>query len=299
MLNLPSFKSFLGINYSPGALCVLNLYTSKQNFYLVCMSKLDRSNLMEFLRKPRCLREIVKHFEVPTKLVDYHLQEAIKSGRVLVYGKDLQKRSLKLEARQLRLEGSFYISRNSPLLAEDVTMKYCLPKTSTSATNEFTHQDHKSSVFPCRKLAFLHNLMAYLELGKAELSGVLSSLSNKMKLAESNKNVLRPKLGKRHDTKFISLSHFEKICLFRAVLEKPLPFLQIHGRFGISKQVVKGLVSRGFFEEVWGPKNIGVKYKLTEKGEVYLRRIEKASHFERQQRRKIFIRLKNRILFQL
>lgn len=262
------------------------------------MSEFDRSSLLEFLRKPCCIREIVRHFEVPTKLVDCHLQEAIKSGEVLVFREQIPSRSLNLKAKQLRLKELLYISRDSPLLAKDLAGMNSLPKTRSSVTRESVRHNHKSSGFSSRRLVFLQNLMTYLNLGKVELSGVLYNLSSKMKLAKSSRNARRLRWEKRYDfSEFRSLSYVEKIHLFRALLNKPLPFLDIHRRFGISKQVVEGFVKRGFFEEVWGPRNIGVKFKLAEKGEAYLRRLEEASRFEPQQLKKIFIRLKHRISF--
>lgn len=260
------------------------------------MSKFDRSGLLKFLRKPRCLRAIVRHFEVPTKLVDYHLQEAIESGEVLVYRKQVPPGFPNSNAKQLRLKGLLYISRNSPLVAKDLAAINSLPKTRSSATKESAHPNHKNSVFSSRKPVFMRNLMPYLKLDKAELSGVLHNLSNKMKLAKNNRNTRRLKWERRYDSsESKSLLYVEKIRLFQALSNKPLPFLDIHRRFGISKQIVKGFVKRGFFEEVWGPKNIGVRFQLTEKGEAYLKRLEKASHFEHQQRKKIFIRLKHGI----
>lgn len=258
------------------------------------MSEFDRSSLQKFLHKPRCLREIVRHFEVPTKLVDHHLQEAIKLGEVLVYRKQIPPGFLNSNAKQLRLKDFLYISRNSPLLAKDLAATNSLPKTRSSATKESIHHDHKSSIFSSRKQVFMHNLMAHLKLNKAKLSGVLYNLSTKMKLAKGDRSTRRLKWEKRYaSSESKSLLYVEKIRLFQALSNKPLPFLDIHRHFGISKQTVEGFVKRGFFEEVWGPKNIGVKFGLTEKGEAYLKRLEKASHFEHQQRKKIFIRLKH------
>ncbi len=260
------------------------------------MSKFDRSSLLKFLRKPRCLREIVGHFEVPTKIVDRHLQEAIKSGGVLVYGKQTQKRSLNSNAKQPQLERLLYISRNSPLVAKNLAAPNSLPKTTSLATKESIHHHHESSVLSSRKPGFTTNSRVHPKRDETEPSRVFQNLPDKMKLAKNSKTTPRLKWRKRYnscDSK--SLSHIEKISLFQTLSNKPLPFLDIHRRFGISKQIIKGFVKRGFFEEVWGPKDIGVKFRLTEKGEAHLKRLEEASHFEHQQRRKIFIRLKHRI----
>lgn len=262
------------------------------------MSKFDRSILLEFLHKPRCLREIVIHFEAPPKLVDRHLQAAIKSGAVLVYRTPGQKQLLKLKTKQPGLATVLYIAKSSPLLASNVTASSQLPKTSRP-TMESTHLDHGNSA-ASKKHAFLDHLMTPLKLGRIELPGAFSKLSSRMRLSKNPTTTPRRRWKKRSDTfQANSLSHMERICLFQTLSDEPLPFLDIHQRFGISKQTVKGFVRRGLFEEVWGPRNIGVKYKLTEEGKVHLKRLEKASLFEQQQQKKIFIRLKQRVLFWL
>jgi hypothetical protein len=260
------------------------------------MSEFERSNLIEFLRKPRRLREIVSHFEAPVKLVNHQLQEAIESGEVLVYRKQIQKGTMKSNARQLQPDGAFYISRKSSFPAEDLAATNSLPKTKNSSAKESVHLNHKDSVFSSRKPVFMRSFMTSLKLGKIELSGALNNLSNKMKVARSNRSAEGPRRKRIYDSSEPrSLSYVEKICLFRGLQDQPLPFLDIHKRFGVSKGIVKGFVKRGVFAEVWGPNNVGVKYRLTEKGEANLKELEKASYFERQQRRKIFINLKQRI----
>ena len=231
------------------------------------MSKFDRSSLLKFLRKPRCLRDIVRQFEVPTQFADHRLQEAIKSGEVVVFEKQTPPRFLNSNAKQLRLKGLHYISRNSPLLAKDLAAKNSLPKTRSSAAKEPVYHNRESLVF------------------------------SKMKLG-SNRSSRRLRWKTQYaSSESKSLSYVEKIRLFQTLSNQPLPFSDIHRRFSISKQIVEGFVKRGIFEEMWGPKNIGVKFKLTEKGEAYLKTLEKASNFEHQQRKKIFIRLKHRIPF--
>lgn len=260
------------------------------------MSRFDQSSLLKFLHKPRCRHEIVRHFKVPTKLVDCHLQEAIKCGRILVYGNQISPQLLDSNAKQHRLEGLQYISRQSPMLAKDLASLNSLPKTRNSAAKESMHLDPETSVISGRKPVLIQNLMAYLRLDRAGILGVFRHLSGKMRLSKNDRRIRPLKWKTRYDSsESKSLLHAEKIRLLQALSDQPLPFLDIHRRFDLSKQTVEGFVRRGFFEEVWGPKNIGVKFKLTMKGEAYLKRLREASRFELQQRKKIFISLKHRV----
>ena len=87
----------------------------------------------------------------------------------------------------------------------------------------------------------------------------------------------------------------EKLNLFKALADQPLPFLDIRERFGVSKRTIMGLVKKGFLTEEWGPRNIGVKFRLDEKGKSHLRQLEASTRFEAQKQNKIFIRLKQKI----
>jgi len=259
------------------------------------MSSFNRPSLMKFLNKPRCLREIIKHFEVPTKVASYHLQEAIKSGDVLVYGKQKGSNLPNLNAKQPRLERFFYVSKNSLLFIKGPAAPCSILEIRDAITNEKPQSPRRSPTVHSRKVAFLRNLIAYLKPTQASFSEVLQNdLSSKMKLTKSRKRI--PKSNQQRLREFSrpkSLLHVERIRLFQELSSGSLPFLDIHGRFGVSKQMVERFVKRGFFEEEWGPRNIGVRFKLTRRGEAYLRRLEKASNLENQQRRKIFIHLKH------
>lgn len=48
---------------------------------------------------------------------------------------------------------------------------------------------------------------------------------------------------------------------------------ELHVRFGVSKQTVKRLVKNEFLTEMWGPKAIGVRFKLSKKGKRYLKKL--------------------------
>jgi len=99
-------------------------------------------------------------------------------------------------------------------------------------------------------------------------------------------------LGNSEEAK--RLSYAQKLKLFQALVKEPLPFLEIHGRFGISKQAIKRLVRNGLLTEMWGPKAVGVRFKLSKKGNVYLKELEAAAKFEPKIEENVFIRLKHR-----
>ncbi len=88
------------------------------------------------------------------------------------------------------------------------------------------------------------------------------------------------------------LPHAKKLQLFQALQKEPLPFLDLHVRFGVSKQTIRRLVKNGLLMEMWGPKAIGVRFKLSKKGKTYLRELEVAAKYDSKIKEKGFIRLK-------
>jgi len=93
------------------------------------------------------------------------------------------------------------------------------------------------------------------------------------------------------------LPHAKRLLLFQALRKEPLPFLDVHVRFGVSKQTVRRLVNNGLLMEEWGPKAIGVRFKLSKKGKMYLKKLEAAAKYESKVGEKEFIRLKHKPLF--
>jgi len=107
---------------------------------------------------------------------------------------------------------------------------------------------------------------------------------------------ITPQLGRKvwgNAEESSRLSHAQSLQLFRALLKEPLPFLELHGRFGISKQIIKRLVKNGLLTEMWGPKAVGVRFKLTSKGKIYLKELEGAAKYEPKMRESVFIPLKH------
>ena len=91
------------------------------------------------------------------------------------------------------------------------------------------------------------------------------------------------------------LPYAKRLLMLRALLKEPLPFLDLHGRFGVSKLTIRGLVEKELLTEMWGPKDVGVRFKLTSKGKAYLKKLEAAAGYEPKIVKKDFIRLKYKI----
>jgi len=90
------------------------------------------------------------------------------------------------------------------------------------------------------------------------------------------------------------LPHAKRIQLFQTLLNGPVTFLDLHGRFGVSKQTIKRLVKNGLLVEDWGPRAIGVRFRLSKKGKTYLKELEAAALYESNVEQKNFIRLKSK-----
>ncbi len=90
------------------------------------------------------------------------------------------------------------------------------------------------------------------------------------------------------------LSEAGKLQLFRTLLKKPVTTLDLRACFGISKQALKGLCKRGLLAEVWGPRTVGLRFKLTQKGKAYLNELEAAAKYDSNIPKRVSIRLKTK-----
>lgn len=88
------------------------------------------------------------------------------------------------------------------------------------------------------------------------------------------------------------LSHAQTLQLLRGLMEEPLCFLELRGRFGVSKQTVKRLVRNGLLNETWGSRAVGVKFVLSDKGKAYLKGLEAAAKYKPNAQKNALIRLK-------
>jgi len=274
------------------------------------MPKFNDHSLSRFLSKPRFLYDVAKHFGISKELAEFHLREAVRSGQVLVSERPVFHTLRLSNGRTKRLGGFVYVLGKSPVLMNHRTRfsvrklggstesKSEVPSfrflSSTDALKTKETVDHK---LPCSGSE--RTMDSRVNVHRLKTSGPLASQfdtsRSKVKLARPRtiEVLLRHRTGSVDDeTK--SLSHVERIRLFRALLKEPLPFLDLHSCFGVSKQVVGRLAKNGFIKEVWGPKAIGVRFGLTSKGRIYLRELEAAAKYKPMMRETGFIRLKQR-----
>jgi len=249
------------------------------------MSKLERSRLLNFLSKPRLGREIAEHFHVPVKLANLHLQRAIKSGQVLVSEKPVLQTLRSTNGKLKQLSEFFYIFQDSPILV-DGWAKFRAREANHSISKP------KGDVFHVR---FVSDATKRCFKTRGPLTSEFDVSSARVKLSKRRRvnQLLRHRMRSTQE-EVKPLSHAERIHLFQALLKEPLPFLDVHGRFGVSKQTIRGLVKNGLLTEVWGPKAIGVRFRLTDKGKIHLKELEAAARYEPVMRKKTLIQLKHR-----
>jgi len=274
------------------------------------MSKPNDHSLSKFLSKPRFLYEVAELYGISKKLAESHLREAVRSGQVFVSERPIFQTLRLSNGRTKRFGGFVYVLGKSLVLMNRRTrFSVRKPNGSTgsegevlsirflSSTDELKTKevvDHKWS-----RSGSERTMDSRVNVHHLKMSGSLASQFNvsrsKVKLARPRtidhllRHVPRPA-----EEEIKSLSQAERIRLFRALLKEPLPFLDIHGRFGVSKQIVRGLVKNGFLREIWGPKAIGIRFRLTNKGRMHLRKLEAAAEYEPKMRETTFIKLKQR-----
>jgi hypothetical protein len=90
-------------------------------------------------------------------------------------------------------------------------------------------------------------------------------------------------------------SQAKRLLLFQTLSKVALPFLDLHVRFGVSKQTIRNFVRRGLIIEVWGPKAVGLRFKLSKKGKKQLEELEAGAKYDSHMSRKGMIRLKRTI----
>lgn len=274
------------------------------------MFKFDDLSLSKFLSKPRFLYEVAEHYGISEKLAEFHLQEAVKSGQVLVSKRPVFQTLRLSDGRMKRFSGFVYVFGKSSVLMNRV-MKLSIkePSGSPEAGGEaasirfLSNTDAlKAKEVSDRKLPSSRKegtSDSRVDVHRFRTSGSLVSQfgtsRSKVKLARTRTiDRLLRHVPRSVEEEVKSISQVERIRLFRALLKEPLPFLDLHGRFGVSKQIVKGLVKNGFLREMWGPKAIGVRFTLTNKGRVHLKELEAAARYEPTVRDTAFFQLKQR-----
>jgi len=257
------------------------------------MSKFDRSRLLKFLSEPRFVHEVAEHYRISKKLAYCHLQEAIESGQVLISKKPVTKILQDSTGKFKRFRDFVYVFRESPILVPTWT-KFMVkgPKDSISKSKSDTFYVRFRSDVPKtrRKGVIARELSGIIFKGEASSAKIESTSCKTL-----NHLLRRRPPSTQDEVKFISQA--KKIQLFQALLKEPSTFLDLHSRFGVSKQTVRRLVKNDILAETWGSKGIGLRFKLTDKGKTYLKELEAAAKFEPRIREKAFIRLKHRVSF--
>jgi hypothetical protein len=252
------------------------------------------------------VHEVAKHFGISTKLADLHLREAVKSGHVLVGKKPVFQASGTSKDKLERSSEFLYVLRDSSMIRDNVI------KLGTKKPNNWTSGSRHE--FPFARSTKVHSSVEknahnrpsklssteetdqsrnrHINLNTTSpLTSKLNLPSNKVKMAKriQTEHLLAYETRSIRDVK--SLSSVEKIHLLRALL-KPATFLDLHRCFGVSKETVKSLMKNGLLAEVWGPKAVGLRFKLTNKGKIYLKKLEAAAKCEPKIKKKAFIKFR-------
>jgi len=272
------------------------------------MRSQHRFNLAEFLAKPRFLHEIVEHYGVSRETAVFHLQEAVKSGQVLVSETPIFQTIKDSGGNLKKLAGFVYVHQESPILICD-DIRFSPPKTynsklelrSTSqASFSKSHCESTRSTLERGSPSFASVAKANDESSKARLKAN-HSLISKLKVSStkvsSANHIESSRLlpGKPYSSSKQALQlNVEKIRFFEALLKEPLPFIDVHAQFNVSRHTITRLVRKGLLMETWGSKGVGVRFKLTSKGKTWLAHLEEASKCDPRIRESPLTRLKQR-----
>lgn len=267
-----------------------------------------RFNLGEFLSKPRFLHEIAEHYGVSRETAVFHLRKALKSGQVLVSEAPAFQTIKDSSGNLKKLGGFVYVNQESPILAGKHT-RFSLLKTDNSKRelHSTSHVDFSKPHGESRMATLERGSPRFASFEKVnhesheERLKTNHSLISKLKVSSakvSSANHIRSSRlypSKQYSSsKPAPLLNIEKIRLFQALLKEPLPFLDMHDRFNISRQTITRIVKGGLLKETWGSNGVGVRFKITNKGKTYLEELEEASKYKLKIRESSLTRLKER-----
>jgi hypothetical protein len=218
-----------------------------------------------------------------------------RRGWILLSDKDI---------RNLKSSVSSFEDAVRPKYTSDLTREASWSRPRTAGVVEGFSSPPKSSRLVVRNLstpavsltykrASSRAVTASLVQKKREASEFLSILEGKGRLMR--REAVATLLGRKIEGSSEGgnrLSYAQRLLLFKTLLRKPLPFLEVHVRFGVSKSTMTSLVKNGFLIEMWGPKAVGVRLRLSNKGMAYLKELEAASKCEPNMRKNAIIRLK-------
>lgn len=116
---------------------------------------------------------------------------------------------------------------------------------------------------------------------------------NKLVMHKSNRPLSRKEVDS-NTQRIEHFSHATALRLFEALSKEPMEFLHLHTNFGVSKRTVRGFVRNGWLTETWGRGGVGIRFKLSEKGRTYLKRLEEYAKYETKPNLRNLIHLKDR-----
>lgn len=243
------------------------------------MLRIQRPSLLNFLQKPRYVKEVAQEFGISSDLAKYHLKEAVKSGHVLVikdrfpltgFGKGLMTNS---RDDLLRISGQAFSRR----------------EVSSASRLRGSRVRFLANNVNLAGLKLMKGGKRVLPLGGLHRRRLtLSSRSHSSKIHKAGDlRKERPSYGGKRPTQ-LTLS-----SLFKELESEALTLPEITQKFKVSKHSVKRLVKTGILREDWGLGGVGVRYKLSKKGERRFSAIKKASQLT--SRREAFISLESRL----
>jgi len=255
------------------------------------------SELLYFLSEPRSLEEIAEHFAISTSMANRYLQKAIRENQILAC-RCSTRGHLKSQKKQGQSEILVYISRDSDLLSRELT-GFAVEKvvrTQKGVGSETTFIRF-SSENPSKSSS--NSMQGVLRGKKYELADQNSTSLplikvHKEKFVRSAREPIAA--GKRKpQSQARSFSIAEELSMLTALSHNPKSYVDLKTRFKVSKPTLRTLTKKGIVEEVWGPRNIGITYQLTEKGKKHLNRLKMAARLKRDKIKDLSIRLKHRI----
>jgi len=240
--------------------------------------------------------EIIHHLGVSARLARDYVEKAMEQDKVVIYR--LLGISDKKSKGQKLHESSLYISRTSDLLSQGLT-EFEVNTVRIIEEKKGKAFPRIKSTSPTKRPEFYK--MTERGLTQEKLTSKPTSSFPKLDTRESKlvkkTNVARLLVRRYHSndkTKILTPS--EEISLLTALSLQPLSFMDLHSQFKTSKSTVKTLIKNGLIQEVWGPKDIGVKYKLASKGKSHLRKLKTAAKLEIDRIGKARIQLKHKII---
>lgn len=260
------------------------------------MANSDFSKLLNFLSEPRSMREIVNYLGISASLAQDYVEKAVEQDKVVIYNlrTALGTRNKRLKRRR-RHESSLYVARTSDLLSQGLTEF-------EANTLRMTKERGEGTAFPRMKSTSTTNKPDFYRMTEGGFSQEKSTSSfpkldthaSKLVKKTDVERLLHKRYPSHERTKILSPS--EEISILTALSLQPLSFMDLHSQFKTSKSTVKTFIKRGLIQEVWGPKDIGVKYKLANKGKSHLKKLKAAAKLEIDKIGKARIQLKHKII---